>query len=174
MAYVLRIILGIALGAAGGYGLSWLLCLRGGCPLTSNRPLMMVMGGLLGLWLATGGYSALKAGQPVSFGKDLTTPEQFAAQVTQAGGPALVDFYTPACPPCRRLAPILAELEKQYQGRIAFFRVDAGRADALAAEHRIQAVPTLLLYRSGRQTLRIEGLRSKEDLTRLLDGLLTE
>lgn len=173
MACAIRIALGLLGGAAGGYVLSRLLCIGGGCPITSNRPLMILVGAGFGVLLAAGGCSGVAGRQKAHAGKLLTSAEQFRAEVIDPGKPAVVDFYSDNCGACRQLAPVLAALEKEYAGKIAFFRVDTARAGALADEHSIRYIPTLEFYRDGKpHGQRTTGYMGPDDLRKRLDGLL--
>ena len=176
MSWVLRILIGVALGGGIGYGLSRLLCTAGGCPITSNRPLMVVLGAFLGVWLVLSGCSKQpspkQAAPAQEVGKAIATPEEFAAQVVGPGKPALVDFYADWCPPCRKLKPVLKELEGEYAGKVAFFRVDVDTAEQLARAHNVRNVPTLLLYRSGNKVGVLGPPFTAESLRKGLDGLL--
>jgi len=173
MACAIKIVLGLLLGSAGGYVLSRLLCVSGGCPITSNRPLMVLAGAGFGVLLASGGCSNVAGREKAHTGKLIASAEQFRAEVLDPGKPAVVDFYSDHCPPCRQLAPVMAALEKEYAGRIAFFRVDTARAGALADEHRIRYIPTLEFYRHGKQHgRRMTGYQDPDDLRRRLDALL--
>lgn len=96
----------------------------------------------------------------------------FAELVLNSDVPVLVDFYADWCGPCHVLAPVLAELEKQYSGKVAFFRVDVDRAVELAGEHDIESLPTLLLYRNGSVVRRIVGAPRRGALVAELDGLI--
>ncbi len=172
----LKIVLGLLIGGGVGYGLSRLLCLGGGCPLTSNRPLMVLLGAGFGLWLAATGCSRRSSApaETAHFGTKIATGQEFAAQVVEPGRPALVDFYADWCGPCRRLAPVLAELEGEYAGRVTFFRVNTDEAPGLADRHAIRAIPTLLLYRGGRQLGRLQPPLTADELRGHLDKLLSE
>ena len=90
--------LGIVLGGGLGYALSRGLCAGGGCPITSNRALMVLIGAFFGGWLALSGCSRGAGGKaetaPADAGGEVTTPEQFAGRVVEAGTPALVGFGT--------------------------------------------------------------------------------
>ena len=174
MAWVLRIALGLAAGGAVGYFVNRALCAGGACPITSNRPLMVAMGAVFGVWLAVSvsGCSKAGTGQEGVFGTELNSSEEFQAKVIDPGRPALVDFHATWCPACLELAPVLARLEREYAGKVAFFRVDTDRAEALAMEHDVQDLPTLLLYRGGERVARMEGLRPEAELRRELDQLL--
>jgi len=113
------------------------------------------------------------SGAEVEFGQPLTTPEQFA-KVINTGRPVLVDFYATWCGPCKMLAPVLAELEQQYQGRVDFYRVDVDQAKALASQQRIKAIPTVLLYRNGKLFKRFRGFQNKKTLIEDLNALLAQ
>lgn len=79
--------------------------------------------------------------------------------------PTVVDFYAVWCGPCRMIAPLVAEMEEEYAGKINFVSVDVDREPALAAKYGIQAMPTFLfLAPGGKETGRIVGA-DKEALT---------
>jgi thioredoxin 1 len=172
MAAVVKIILGVVLGGGAGYFASRLLCIGGGCPITSNRPLMVAMGAFFGVWLMVAGCRR-GAAEEVRFGTELNSAEEFQAKVVGSDRPALVDFHATWCGPCRALAPILAKLEQEYAGRVDFYRVDTDRLSKLAAQHDVQYLPTLVLYRGGQPVDRTQGLKREEELRRHLDQLLS-
>ena len=171
MGVTIKVVMAAAAGAAAGWLFSRFLCSGGACPITSNRPLMAIIGAALGGWAALAGCSS-RSGSLVKFGRELLTEQDLQEHVIAPGGAALVDFYATWCGPCRRLAPTLAELETQYAGKVAFFRVDIDRAGELAKRFDIQAVPTLVLFRAGQQADRIQGALGKSALEARLDKLL--
>jgi len=138
------------------------------------RPYQIVAGisiGVLAVFVSMSGCSKSAGADLPHFGQPLTTPEEFEAKVVRSGRPALVDFYATWCGPCRMLAPVLAELEGTYRGRVDFYRVDVDQAKALASQHRIEALPTLILYRDGEVASRLRGYQTKGKLTGELDAL---
>ena len=84
--------------------------------------------------------------------------------------PVLVDFYSSWCPPCKMLEPILEGLEAEegIKGKIKFVRVNVDENRELAAKYNIMSVPTLILFKNGKEEKRIVGLRSKEELKKEL------
>ncbi|KKK61275.1 hypothetical protein LCGC14_3015970, partial [marine sediment metagenome] len=72
----------------------------------------------------------------------------------------------------RQLNHVLAELEKQYSGKVAFFRVDVDQATDLARQHKIELLPTLVLYRNGSVVRRLEGAPGRAALVAELDSLV--
>ena len=82
--------------------------------------------------------------------------------------PILVDFYSNWCPPCKMLEPIFEELTKEFEGKIKFLRLNVDENREIAAKYGIMSIPTLILFKNGKEEKRIIGLRSKEELKREL------
>ena len=61
-----------------------------------------------------------------------------------ANKPMVVDFYATWCPPCKELAPVLDQLEKKYEGKVIFQRIDVDQSPELAQEFHIDAIPMLM------------------------------
>ena len=97
-----------------------------------------------------------------------STELDFNAEVLQSPVPVLVDFYTPHCAPCRSMTPTLADLATELEGRAKIVKIDASEWPDLANEHRVTAVPTLLVFRAGQVVHRMVGAKSKRQL---LDAL---
>lgn len=163
-----NVVLGILGGGVVGYLFSRLFYANNSYTLGANRPLMFVFGAVLGVVVMT---LAFRGGQAAK-AEELTTVEEFDTKVVQSDKPVLVDFYATWCGPCKRLAPILDELEVEYAGKVKFYRVDVDKARPLANRHGIRGVPTLVLYLNGQEADRIVGGRSKEVLIQYLDAVL--
>ena len=61
-----------------------------------------------------------------------------------ANKPMVVDFYATWCPPCKELVPVLDQLEKKYEGKVIFQRIDVDQRPELAQEFHIDAIPMLM------------------------------
>lgn len=90
--------------------------------------------------------------------------DDFRALVDDAGVPVLVDFYADWCGPCKVMAPVLDELAAERMGRVLVAKVDTDRAPRLSAELGIRGIPTLILYRDGREARRRTGAVSRAGL----------
>ncbi len=100
--------------------------------------------------------------------KEITqaTDETFASEIKE--GYVLVDFWATWCPPCRALAPIFAELSQEFSGEVKFVKLDVDRAGKTATQYGIRSIPTLILFKDGKQIEKWIGGRSKEDLRILI------
>lgn len=79
-------------------------------------------------------------------------------------GLVLVDFYTTWCGPCKRMAPVLEELE-----RVKVCKIDVEKNNDLAAEHQADAVPTFILFNEGLAVERVVGVQSRQALQSMID-----
>lgn len=76
----------------------------------------------------------------------------------------LVDFFAPWCAPCAKMRPILEEAQGTF-AQVLFASVDVDKEDDLAVENEISLLPTLVLYREGKEAQRIVGTLTLEQLT---------
>lgn len=86
--------------------------------------------------------------------------------------PCIVDFYADWCGPCKRVAPLLKELAKEYKNDIVVYKVNVDNEKELAAAFGIQSIPTLLFIPAKGKPQIARGALSKEELVRLIDGFL--
>ncbi|MGQ4912633.1 MAG: thioredoxin domain-containing protein [Candidatus Thorarchaeota archaeon] len=87
---------------------------------------------------------------------------------------ALVDFYGTWCAPCKALAPIFAELAKEYEGKVFFARVDIDRNRRTTGQFGIQSVPNIIVFKNGKPAGNIVGLRQYVDYDMVLERLVSE
>ena len=100
------------------------------------------------------------------------TDANFAAEVEQAGGVCLVDFWAEWCAPCQMVGPIVAELAAEYAGKAKIASVDCDANRQTAGKFGITAIPSLILFKDGQEAKRFVGITSKDDLKAALDEAL--
>ena len=94
----------------------------------------------------------------------------FEQEVLGSPGPVLVDFYTADCGPCRMMAPVLDELARERNGKLKIVKVDVAGSQQLAAQFRVSAMPTFILFENGQPQRQIIGARSKKSFAEWVDG----
>ncbi|APY06938.1 thioredoxin [Winogradskyella sp. J14-2] len=80
----------------------------------------------------------------------------------------LVDFFAEWCGPCKMMSPILKEVKDNLGDRVAIIKIDVDKNQALAAKYQVRGVPTLLLFKQGKQIWRQSGVLQKDDLINLI------
>jgi thioredoxin 2 len=95
----------------------------------------------------------------------------FDEQVLASPLPVLLDVWAPWCVPCRGMEPVIAELAVSLAGKVRVAKLDVDRNPESAARLRIQGVPTVIVFKGGREVTRMVGARDKSELTRALVGV---
>ena len=96
------------------------------------------------------------------------TKQNFEAEVLQSDKPVLVDFWAPWCGPCRMLAPAVAQIAEEYEGRAKVCKVNVDDEPELASRFGISGIPTVLVFKNGQLAETMVGLRPKAELEALL------
>lgn len=104
----------------------------------------------------------------------IVTDATFSAEVEQSSLPVVVDLWAPWCGPCRMIAPTIDELASQMAGRVRFAKLNVDENPRTSARFRVEGIPTLLIFKGGREIDRIVGVQSKSALARRLQQLLPE
>lgn len=98
-----------------------------------------------------------------SFEKDVLTSDK----------PVLVDFWAEWCAPCRMLAPTVAAVAEQYNGSAGVVKLNVDDNPATAQRYGIKGIPTLILFRDGKEVERVVGATSKESISKMIERYTT-
>jgi thioredoxin 2 len=104
-------------------------------------------------------------GEPVEL--DLNN---FQTQIDRSDIPVVIDCWAPWCGPCRAMGPAFAQSARLLEPRYRLAKLDTERFPSLAAPFNIRSIPTLLMFRSGKETARQSGAMDIHSIVRWVQG----
>lgn len=102
----------------------------------------------------------------------IVTDKNFAEEVEKSPLPVLVDFWAAWCGPCRMVAPVIEQLAKELSGRVRVGKLDVDANQGIAGRFRVQSIPSLLIFKDGKEVDRVVGAQSKEAILKRLEPYL--
>ena len=97
------------------------------------------------------------------------TKADFEKEVMQGTDTVLVDFWASWCGPCKMVAPIIDQLSDEYAGKATIGKVNVDEESALASEYAVVSIPTIIIFKDGKQVEKLVGVRSFDDFCDVLD-----
>ena len=82
--------------------------------------------------------------------------------------PVLIDFYAEWCGPCKMMSPILKQVKDNLGDRVTIIKIDVDKNQELASKYQVRGVPTLMLFKNGKQLWRQSGVLQKDEIINII------
>ncbi len=99
--------------------------------------------------------------------------DNFRTEVEQAKGLVVVDFWAPWCGPCRMVAPVIEQLAQEYDGKVAFGKLNVDESPEVAARYGIRSIPTIGIFLDGEPVDGVIGAVPKQYLAQAIEKQMT-
>ena len=95
--------------------------------------------------------------------------ETFYELISSSDVPVIVDYFAEWCGPCKTMSPILKQVKDMQGDKVRIIKVDVDKNNALAMQYSIQSVPTLMIFRNGKQMWRQSGVINAGELNKIVE-----
>ena len=114
-----------------------------------------------------------KCGRPMLLDRPVKlTAESFTRTIAESAIPVLVDFYADWCGPCKMMAPAVDDVAARYLGRALVAKLDTDRDQQTSESLDIRGIPTVIVFKDGKEVARQTGVVPKAVLEQMLSGAL--
>ena len=93
-------------------------------------------------------------------------------RIIDSDKPVLIDFWAPWCAPCKMVAPEVEAIAESYADKAVVCKINVDEQSNIAAEFQVMSIPTLVLFKDGKEVTRIVGYKPRQEIAKVLDGLL--
>ncbi len=93
----------------------------------------------------------------------------FKQVISETAIPILVDFWAGWCGPCKMIAPVVDEIASEFEGKVKVAKLDVDENQNTALNFKVVSIPTLILFKEGKEMERSIGYKNKDELRRLLN-----
>lgn len=90
------------------------------------------------------------------------------SELINKDNPVLIDFFAEWCGPCKMMSPILKDVKKEFGESISILKIDVDKNQELAAKYQVRGVPTMMLFKNGKQLWRQSGLLQKDEIIKVV------
>jgi len=98
--------------------------------------------------------------------------DNFEKEILKSDKPVLVDFWAPWCMPCKLIAPAVEKIAEEMKGKVSVLKSNVDESPEIATELSIMNIPTLVIFKGGKEVLRIIGVNSKEAIEAKINSVL--
>lgn len=90
------------------------------------------------------------------------------SEIINQSKPVLIDFYADWCGPCKMMSPVLKQVKDNLGERVTIVKIDVDKNQELASKYQVRGVPTLMLFKNGKQLWRQSGVLQKDEIINII------